>query len=189
MARSIMLLLLLVALILSLGIALRSCEKKPEPVAVAVSPDAGSGLVSLRDGTTMIAEKGTVGRDLVDWFAAHEKGSHTFELGGREFIAGTAEPTIESKARVGRLIAMLNADLDVDVRIIGHTDPSGDRAADQKLSLARAQTLAQFLRDGGIAAGRLQVEGRGADAPIADNGTAAGRLRNQRVSIVLSRQK
>ena len=90
--------------------------------------------------------------------------------------------------RATRLVALLRADPDVRVTIVGHTDPSADAAADQALSLARAQRLMQTLANAGIRRERLQAEGHGSREPLADSRTAEGRARNQRVSLVLSRE-
>src|SRR3546814_6364900 len=91
-----------------------------------------------------------LGRQLVDWLAARGPGEKTFELGGQEFVGRSATPTPESIGRVSRLVAMLRANTDVRVTIIGHTDPSGDKEADHALGIARAEALAQRLREGGV---------------------------------------
>ncbi|MFO1401275.1 MAG: OmpA family protein [Steroidobacteraceae bacterium] len=67
------------------------------------------------------------------------------------------------------------------VRIEGHTDSSGDAGANEALSLARATAVRGALVRRGLDAARLLAEGFGAQRPIADNATAAGRLVNRRI--------
>lgn len=186
MARLIMLVLFML-LMTSVAMALKSCGEQQPADNRAAGGDA-AGLVSLRDGSTLIAEPGTVGRDLVDWLAAREPGRKVFELGGQEFVGRTAQPTSESLGRATRLIAMLRANPDVRMTIVGHSDPSGDERADIALSLARAQTLYRLVRDGGVAPARLDVQARGSSQPLVPNDSPANRARNQRVSLILSRQ-
>jgi outer membrane protein OmpA-like peptidoglycan-associated protein len=185
MARMIML-FFFIALVVSSSLTLKRCsENAPrEPPKMRGDP---SGIVALADGSTMVAPRGTVGRALVDWLARREPGQKTFELGGQEFVGRTAELTTESRGRVPRLIAMLRANPDVKVIIVGHTDPSGDEAADRAISRARADVLLAMLRDGHISSHRLRTEARGASDPIVPNDSPGNRQRNQRVSLVLSR--
>lgn len=186
MARLLML-VLFVTLIITGSMAVKSCSERTPPSSQPIHAD-GSALVALRDGSTLMAERGTVGRALVDWLAAREPGSKSIELGGQEFVARTATPTSESIGRVSRLVAMLRANPDVKVMIIGHTDPSADADADHALGLERANILAGLLREGGISKERITTDSRGSSEPITSNDNAQGRARNQRVSLVLTRK-
>jgi len=69
------------------------------------------------------------------------------------------------------------------VRIIGHTDSTGNDAINDPLSINRAASTRQYLAARGVEAGRIAIDGRGSREPIADNGTAAGRAQNRRVEI------
>jgi outer membrane protein OmpA-like peptidoglycan-associated protein len=71
------------------------------------------------------------------------------------------------------------------VRVIGHTDSTGTDAINNPLSRDRAESVRDYLVARGVAAPRIQVEGRGAREPVADNGTEAGRAQNRRVEIFL----
>jgi len=182
-------LLLFIAVLAFVAIALRTCSSnQTKPVAVSVSPSGEGEIVALRDRSTLLVQKGTVGQELVDWFANSKAAARKFELGGHQFIGRTADPTPEAVGRATRLVALLRANPDVLVTVVGHTDPSADAVADQALSLARAQRLVQLLESGGIRPSRLHVEGHGSSEPLADNHTAEGRARNQRVSLVLRRE-
>gem|GEM_PF-6256285 len=68
----------------------------------------------------------------------------------------------------------------------GYTDDSGSTAANQRISLKRAQALKELLTEDpalALSADRIQVEGRGEADPVASNQTTEGRDRNRRVEI------
>lgn len=71
------------------------------------------------------------------------------------------------------------------VVIVGHTDNTGGDAANNQLSLNRAESVRDYMVGQGIAANRIQVSGKGEAEPIADNKTADGRAKNRRVEIFL----
>ncbi len=70
------------------------------------------------------------------------------------------------------------------LRLVGHTDNTGQAARNRTLSLARAQSVQRWLVGQGIAAVRLAADGRGPDEPIADNATEGGRAVNRRTQAV-----
>jgi outer membrane protein OmpA-like peptidoglycan-associated protein len=71
------------------------------------------------------------------------------------------------------------------IEVIGHTDNVGEAAYNQDLSQRRAFAVANVLRSSGVPAGRIATIGRGEDAPVATNQTAAGRAMNRRVEIII----
>ncbi len=71
------------------------------------------------------------------------------------------------------------------VRITGHTDSSGPREYNHKLSLTRAVAVRDYLVGRGIEPERLVIEGLGEDNPRADESSGAGAARNRRVQIVV----
>lgn len=81
---------------------------------------------------------------------------------------------------VSAVIAKYN---ETSLRVSGHTDSTGKRAYNQKLSEQRASSVANYLVANGVSRARLFVEGQGQDQPIADNATEAGRSANRRVEL------
>lgn len=71
----------------------------------------------------------------------------------------------------------------VRIKIIGHTDSVGKDEANQKLSDGRANEVMKDLIERGIAADRIEAEGRGESQPIDTNDTDEGRQNNRRVEI------
>lgn len=74
---------------------------------------------------------------------------------------------------------------DVDVLVIGHTDSSGPDEYNMELSLARANSVKEYMVHKGIPAHRIVTRGKGEMEPIADNSTPEGRAMNRRVEIYL----
>ena len=67
-------------------------------------------------------------------------------------------------------------------RIEGHTDNTGPRALNERLSLARANSVKSALvNEYNVDASRLSTQGFAWDQPIADNKTKEGRAMNRRV--------
>ena len=73
-----------------------------------------------------------------------------------------------------------------DVQIYGHTDNVGTRAANEKVSNARATEVKNFLTNAGVPAARLSSQGLAYDYPVASNDTEAGRAQNRRVEIYIT---
>ncbi len=83
------------------------------------------------------------------------------------------------------LAGLLKSDPALKVQITGHTDSTGDATANQALSQRRAEAVKQALVEKyGVDGGRLTAKGYGAEQPVADNATEAGRAVNRRVEIV-----
>ena len=72
------------------------------------------------------------------------------------------------------LVAQINKEyVDIEqIHIIGHTDRIGSAASNYTLSLARANTVAHYLIDNGIARNVISTEGRGLTQPVVDCGTS-----------------
>lgn len=69
------------------------------------------------------------------------------------------------------------------VLIVGHTDTSGDKGHNMRLSLARADSVKEHLVSEGVDADKIETLGLGPTSPIASNDTREGRMQNRRVDI------
>jgi len=72
---------------------------------------------------------------------------------------------------------------DTTITVSGHTDNVGDAAYNQRLSQDRANSVAGYLVNRGVAGTRVSSIGLGKNQPIADNKTDAGRSQNRRVEV------
>ena len=82
------------------------------------------------------------------------------------------------------VLSVLKKAPQLSVSINGHTDNSGDPAANRVLSQQRAQAVVDWLAKSGVAANRMKAAGFGPDKPIATNATPEGRAQNRRVEII-----
>ena len=70
------------------------------------------------------------------------------------------------------------------ILVTGYTDSRGRRDELLALSQARATAVYSALVQRGIESSRMVVSGNGADEPVTDNKSAAGRAQNNRVEVV-----
>jgi outer membrane protein OmpA-like peptidoglycan-associated protein len=88
-----------------------------------------------------------------------------------------------SKTNLAAFAHVLTKYPETNLIIEGHTDNKGKKAANQKLSVARAQSVIAFLVSQGVAAQRMTGRGYADDRPVADNATEQGRKQNRRVEV------
>lgn len=82
-----------------------------------------------------------------------------------QFQFGKAIFTKEGRAAAEDLYFMLRAQMPDTVTLVGHTDAVGSDAANQVLSLARADAVAAYLKQQGYG-GRVEVVGKGETEPF-----------------------
>jgi type VI secretion system protein ImpK len=108
------------------------------------------------------------------------------------FNSGVATVLDQFKPIGDRVAATLEKE-DGYVKVIGHTDntPIGSGnvrfPSNYQLSVERAKSVAALFKPLLTKPDRLQTDGKGETAPIADNSTAEGRAKNRRVEIVIPR--
>ncbi|GAA5442529.1 putative lipoprotein YiaD [Microbulbifer sp. NBRC 101763] len=71
------------------------------------------------------------------------------------------------------------------IRVSGHTDSTGSDVYNQSLSEQRANSVASFFSNSGVAYGRVQAVGYGERYPLASNDSESGRQANRRVELEL----
>ncbi|HEX7801268.1 MAG TPA: OmpA family protein [Pseudoxanthomonas sp.] len=69
------------------------------------------------------------------------------------------------------------------VEVSGHTDSIGSDAANQTLSVQRANSVGNYLIGKGLVRERFEIVGFGKTQPVASNDTDSGRALNRRVEI------
>lgn len=102
-----------------------------------------------------------------------------FEI-GKSRITDYSRNIIDTK-----LIPVLKEYPNSNFIIEGHSDNTGSRALNLRLSKDRAAAIKDYLIENGIDKSRLSSEGYGPDRPVADNKTAEGRQQNRRVEVNL----
>ena len=102
-----------------------------------------------------------------------------------QFRQSSTEIRESSYPALHRLVEFAYDCRDTTIAVVGHTDASGDDSWNLKVSLARAQAVADLIASNGIAPERMIVEGLGSQRPLGDNATVSGRERNRRIEFEL----
>jgi len=91
----------------------------------------------------------------------------------------------ESGGALKDIANVLKENADVKVKIVGHTDADGDDAKNLDLSKRRAASVKSYLvKEFGIAADKLETDGKGESAGVDKNTTAEGKANNRRVEFI-----
>jgi outer membrane protein OmpA-like peptidoglycan-associated protein len=176
--------------LVALTIALAACGDR-EPSAEANAAATANAfaprteLIGLPNGATIAVEPGSVGQQLANFLASSEPAPRSFQIGGEQFADWSATAKPEVRALVPGLVELLKSYPKVKVRILGHSDGAGDKAANLKISQDRADFAKKQLTDARISESRIEAIGVGMDHPIATNETVEGRARNRRVELVI----
>jgi outer membrane protein OmpA-like peptidoglycan-associated protein len=141
----------------------------------------GDGVPDSRDhcGSTPVGEK----IDENGCPILFKRGARSVILRGVTFQTGRAMLTPGGRDVLRDIASQLVENPEYRVQISGHTDNTGSRAANLRLSLARARTVETFLEANGVPPRQITAKGFGPDVPIAPNTTAAGRAKNRRVEL------
>lgn len=107
-------------------------------------------------------------------------------LPGIFFDTGKSTLKPGAKNTLAKIAAQLKGDSDVRVAIEGHTDSVGSDEKNQVLSEKRANAVRDYLVSNGVPAERVTATGKGEADPVASNKTAAGRLQNRRVEMIIT---
>ena len=186
----------LVPLLVLSGIVLAALTwllSRPTPVretTVASRAAVRMADVALPGGVKISVPEGSFNYSLNQWLAGTTDTTvpKRFVFDNLNFETGSTKLTPDSVPTVNSLVFILKAYPAVAVRLEGHTDNTGDAAANKKLSLDRAVAVKEIMIAGGIADARIGTDGYGEEKPIAPNGTEEGRAKNRRTELVVEKR-
>ena len=101
-----------------------------------------------------------------------------------EFDLGKSTIRSKSYGSLNRVAALL-VEKDFSLKLAGHTDNTGSRELNLRLSKDRAESVKAYLVSQGANASRIEATGYGPDQPISSNKTATGRQENRRVEFTI----
>lgn len=104
------------------------------------------------------------------------------------FETGKSTLKPESAEQVKNMAAILKAFPQVEIKLGGYTDNTGDAKKNLTLSGERAKTVKAELVKLGTNAKRIDTEGYGQEHPVADNATPAGRAQNRRIDVRITKK-
>ncbi|MGR3792935.1 OmpA family protein [Vannielia sp. SX4] len=100
------------------------------------------------------------------------------------FASGSSRLSGESEPLLKELLDITSRCPGIEVEVAGHTDSVGKASDNQRLSERRAQSVADYLIENGIAPERLTAKGYGEEKPVASNDTAEGKGKNRRIEFL-----
>lgn len=104
-------------------------------------------------------------------------------LQGVNFETASSRLLEDSKSVLDETAETLLKHPELKAEVAGHSDITGSRDFNLRLSKQRAEAVRDYLVSKGVAADRLTAAGYGPDRPVADNATAEGRAANRRVEL------
>lgn len=168
------------------------------------NPDGSVGGVIVRSGSQTqvineayasadVAKNGTIEKTVGskadvqahygDLLAAQPPRPRTFTI---NFLFDSATDLApESSATVAELKSVLKTWPAPHLTVVGHTDLAGDDVFNDRLSMRRAQTVAQFLIKAGIPAQQIETAARGKREPLVRTADGVPNQRNRRVVITI----
>jgi OmpA-OmpF porin, OOP family len=102
------------------------------------------------------------------------------------FKTGSAELEPESNSILNQVALTMKANRQIKrVRVEGHTDETGSRETNMRLSQARAESVRDYLVNRGVKSDRLSAQGFGPDRPLIKGTDDAARAKNRRVEFIV----
>jgi len=102
-----------------------------------------------------------------------------------KFDIGQANIATKSLQGLDSLIQIMSQYPQTSLLITGHTDNTGSRKINNRLSLLRAKKVQTYLVKKGLMMNRISLLGLAEKQPLADNTTKMGRTQNRRVDLTI----
>jgi OmpA-OmpF porin, OOP family len=103
-----------------------------------------------------------------------------------DFDTGKADIKPQYRSEISKVADFLKRYPTTTALIEGHTDNTGNAAANMKLSQQRAENVVNYLVENfGIERSRLAAKGYGSTMRVAYNNTPEGRQKNRRINAVI----
>ena len=101
------------------------------------------------------------------------------------FVTGTTNLTTRSMDQMPQVMKTIRDRNSVDLTVSGHTDRSGSKDYNRKLSLERARKVADFLISKGVDRNIIEITSHGEGNPLIKTPDGVAEPRNRRVEIVV----
>lgn len=157
-------------------------------VPTGVEADTVKSVVDRVDGVSAVSTNLVYGsyaeaKGCADLQAKLDKATRNQRI---PFQGGSARVSADGTKMLREVATLLDGCQAAVVYVGGHTDPATRYGS--TLSLDRARLMAKTLKSFGIDSDRLEPRGYGDQFPLDKSGTAAGRARNERGSIIVRSQ-
>ena len=163
-------------------LALAACTAPPAPAPAPVSqPRVQSDAAGALDRLERRLQADTAGSGVE--IARRGGGLDLRMPSGVAFDFNASTVRAPFRSVLDRIAATLAGERSLRLDIGGYTDAVGTDAVNLRLSQDRADAVADYLAERGVARPRMAARGFGKANPVASNADADGRARNRRVEI------
>jgi OmpA-OmpF porin, OOP family len=157
------------------------------------SIEATISRFSLPGGISIEAKKGGFIDKMASYFSdtitkIDPKTPVAYAFDAVNFKTGSDTLTDESAKQLDELAAIMSAFGKSTIRVEGHTDNTGNAAANKALSEKRAKSVKAYLVSKGVPGARIATMGYGQTKPIASNDTEEGKAQNRRVEVLITKK-
>ncbi|MDQ2841246.1 MAG: OmpA family protein [Acidobacteriota bacterium] len=171
------LLLLLILAIWWFSRSHREVATTAAPVADQTKPDNGQGTQAPTPGTQTLTAA-SIGD------AIRRNGRISLDDTQVHFATDSAALAGDSQAVLDQVAQALKDNGNWKMRVVGHTDSTGNSSANDALAQQRAQSVMAYLTNHGVDSSHLRVEAEGQHQPVATNSSDNGRALNRRVELI-----
>lgn len=130
---------------------------------------------------TLVAKGDNEPKTEVTDVATAKNNTYTYLVNDIYFNQTRAKISENELTKLDQVAKLMKENKDLNLKIKGHTDDTGDIKLNDHLSMRRARRCYKYLAAKGIALERMSFEGFGATEPKHDNSTEEGKKLNRRV--------
>jgi outer membrane protein OmpA-like peptidoglycan-associated protein len=155
--------------------------QKDNDVIISVKKDGlafNAQIFSIEDTIKSVVEN-------VDIKLEKLKVGKAYKINDIKYATNSADINASSKVILDEFALYLIENKTVKIAIHGHTDNIGEQVMNLALSSERAFEVFSYLQSKGVTGDRMNFEGFGQNAPIADNNTEEGRFKNRRTEFMI----
>lgn len=163
----------------SVGDVRKFYEEKPTLISRPATDTSSADTPEVDDTEGANSANEQAGQSANELVAFHLK--RTFE-----FAFNDATLTSEAQTYFDDFVGLLRMNPALHLSVIGHTDNVGKERTNRRVSRARAQSVKDYLVAQGVAADRIDTDGRGSAEPLVTNDSAPNRAKNRRVELIVS---
>lgn len=178
----LLLILLLACLLFSLSVF---SGLQPKPDSRWVGDQGDLAYRRLADGKQLHLAQHGVENLLINYIESNERISDKrwFTLDRLLFETDSTNLTPASQEQLKNIVDILRAYPNVEIRLGGYNDKTGNAQLDQLLSQDRADAVRMALIRYGISEGRVSAEGYGSAYPLVPNDSETHRAKNRRIDL------
>jgi len=111
--------------------------------------------------------------------------SNKLSLDSIKFEKASAALKAESKEPLDAILAYLNLNPKIRIRIVGHTDLNGDYDENMELSRKRARSVKEYFVERGINTNRIETDGKGPKEPLVPKNDEESSRKNRRTEFLI----